>query len=51
MIAAFSRAKALLANRGYGADWFRHALVERGITSCIPSKKKGKVPIPHDTAL
>jgi transposase len=36
---------------GYDADWFRHALAERGITPCIPSKTNRKVPIPHDTAL
>lgn len=50
MINAFPKAKALLADRGYDADWFRHALAERGITSCIPSKTNRKVRIPHDTA-
>ena len=51
MIDAFPRAKALLADRGYDADWFRRALAERGIAACIPSKTNRKVPIPHDTAL
>ena len=51
MIDAFPRAKALLADRGYDADWFRAALEQRGITPCIPSKTNRKVPIPHDTAL
>ena len=51
MINAFPKAKALLADRGYDADWFRHALAERGITACIPSKTNRKVPIPHDTGL
>ena len=51
MIAALPRAKALLGDRGYDADWFRAALAERKITACIPSKKNRKVPIPHDTAL
>jgi transposase len=46
MINAFPGAKALLADRGYDADWFRHALAERGITPCIPSKTNRKVPIP-----
>ncbi len=50
MIDAFPKAKALLADRGYDADWFRHALAERGIAACIPSKTNRKVPIPHDTA-
>lgn len=45
MIDAFPKAKALLADRGYDADWFRHALAERGITACIPSKTNRKAPI------
>ena len=51
MIDAFPKAKVLLGDRGYDADWFRHALIERGITPCIPSKTNRKVPIPHDRAL
>ena len=51
MIDALPRAKALLGDRGYDADWFRTALAERKITACIPSKINRKVPIPHDTAL
>ncbi len=51
MIDAFLKAKASLADRGYDADWFRHALAKRGIAACIPSKTNRKVPIPHDTAL
>ena len=51
MITALPRAKALLADRGYDADWFRHALAERGITACIPPTTNRKAPIPHDTGL
>ncbi|PZU66214.1 MAG: IS5 family transposase [Rhizobium sp.] len=51
MLDALPPAKALLGDRGYGADWFRKALAERNITACIPSKKNRKVPIPHDAAL
>jgi transposase len=51
MIDAFPKAKTLLADRGYDADWFRAALEQRGIAPCIPSKTNGKVPIPHDTVL
>lgn len=51
MIHAFPKAKALLADRGYDADWFRAALAERGIAACIPSKSNRKVMIPHDKAL
>ena len=51
MIDAFPSAKALLADRGYDADWFRAALEQRGITPCIPSKTNRKVPIAHDKGL
>jgi transposase len=51
MIHAFPKAKVLLGDRGYDADWFRNALIERGITPCIPSKSNRKVPIPHDRTL
>ena len=50
MIDAFLKAKVLLGDRGYDADWFRHALIARGITPCIPSKTNRKFPIPHDRA-
>ena len=48
MIDAFPPANATLADRGYDADWFRQALLARGITPCIPSKTDRNVPIPHD---
>lgn len=51
MIDALPRAKTLLGDRGYDADWFRVALVKRGISACIPSKTNRKVPIPHDRVL
>lgn len=51
MIDAFPRAKSLLADKGYDADWLRAALEQRGITPCISSKTNRKVPIPHDTVL
>lgn len=51
MIDAVPRAKALLADQGYDADWFRAALGARGIAACIPSKANRKVSIPHDTVL
>ena len=51
MIDAFPKAKALLADRGYDADGFRHAFAQRGITACIPSKTNRKIPTPHDTTL
>ena len=51
MIDALPPAKTMLADRGYDADWFRSALLARGITPCIPSKTNRKVPIPHDKLL
>ena len=51
MIHAFPKAKVLLGDRGYDADWFRNSLIERGINPCIPSKSNRKIPIPHDQAL
>jgi transposase len=51
MIDAFPKAKALLGDKGYDADWFRQALSERGITPCIPSKANRKVQIEYDKAL
>jgi transposase len=51
MIDAFPKAKALLGDKGYDADWFRQALTERGITPCIPSKANRKIQIEYDQAL
>jgi len=51
MFDAMPRARALLGDKGYDADWFRSALAERGIEPCIPSKTNRKVAIPHDRML
>jgi transposase len=51
VIEALPKAKVLLGDRGYDADWFRAALTERGIAPCIPSKKNRKVQIPHDATV
>ncbi len=51
MLDALPRAKAMLGDRGYDADWFRAALNRRGIAPCIPSKVNRKIPIPHDRTL
>ena len=48
LIDALPPATAMLADRGYDADWFRNALAERGINPCIPSKINRKAHIPHD---
>ena len=51
MIDAVPKARAMLGDRGYDADWFREALATRGITPCFPSKANRKVQIPHDRTL
>ena len=51
MINAFPKAKTLLGDKGYDADWFRKALADRKIEACIPSKSNRKIQIPHDTVL
>ncbi len=51
MLNALPKAKALLGDKGYDADWFRAALANRGITACIPSKANRKLQIPHDRTL
>ncbi len=51
MIDAFPKAKVLHGDKGYHADWFRAALVEREIIPCIPLKANRKAPIPYDPAL
>jgi IS5 family transposase len=48
MLPAVPKAKELLADKGYDADWFRAALAKRGVAACIPSKSNRKVAIPHD---
>jgi len=49
LLSSLPKAKWLLADRGYDADWFRNALKERKIDPCIPSRKNRKIAIPHDT--
>ena len=51
MIDALPPAKVMLGDRGYDADWFRAALMAKGIEPCIPSKTNRKIPISHDRAL
>ena len=45
------KAKELLADRGYDADWFRKALLEKGITPCIPFRKTRKLSVEYDKEL
>ena len=51
MLNALPCAKELLGGKGYDTDWFRRALIERGITACIPSKSNRTTAIEHDRTL
>lgn len=51
LLNSLPEAKELLADRGYDATWFREALLNRGITPCIPPKKNRKQPVFHDKNL
>ncbi len=51
LVRSLPPAKALLADRGYDANWFRNALIDMNIKPCIPSRKNRKVPIEHDAVL
>lgn len=41
------KAGALLADRGYVAEWFRNTLIEMGISLGTPPRVGRKVPTPH----
>ena len=51
LLASLPEAKELLADRGYDAVWFRNALLDKGITPFIPSKKNRKQPVCYDKNL
>lgn len=51
LLPVLPKAKELLADRGYDADWFRTALMEKGIAPCIPPKKNRKIQIAYDREL
>ena len=51
LLSSLPQAGTLLADRGYDADWFRNALAERGIRSCIPSRRGRKKASPQDPDL
>lgn len=51
LLRALPNAKELLGDKGYDSDWFRTALVERGITPCIPPRSNRKVQHHYDKVL
>jgi len=51
LLPSLPKAKTLIADRGYDADWFRTALRAKGITPCIPAKRNRKIQIKYDNSL
>ena len=51
MIDAFPKAKPLLGDRGYNADWFPAALIARGITPGISPSANRAVQIDYEKTL
>lgn len=51
LLPALPKAGALLADRGYDADLFRAALMEKGGAHCIPPRKNRKTPVAYDREL
>lgn len=47
-LTSYPKAQCLLGDRGYDANWFRDALQEKGIKSCIPGRKLRNEPIKFD---
>ena len=43
--------RELLADRGYDADWFRKALLSKGIALCIPGRRSRKESVSYDKGL
>jgi len=40
MLDALPDAKSMSGDRGYDSDWFRKALIEKGIEPCIPQSQR-----------
>ncbi|UXN06678.1 IS5 family transposase [Bartonella sp. HY761] len=48
LLAHLPDAKELIADRGYDADWFRQALLDKKIKACIPPRKGRTTEIVYD---
>ncbi len=51
LLPSIPSAGVLPADRGYDPGWFRDALIERGITPCIPPRKARKSAVQYDKTL
>lgn len=48
LLSSLPQADWLLADRGYDAEWLREALVDKGISACIPSRKSRTKTVRYD---
>ena len=48
MLSSLPNVDWLLGDRGCDADWFREALKDKGIRSCIPGRKQRKTTVKYD---
>ena len=48
MLDALPAAATLIGDRGYDSNWFRQALVDRGIWPCIPPTRSRKQLLDYD---
>ena len=48
LLSSLPKADWLLADKGYDADWFREALLDKGIKPCIPGRKSRGTAVKHD---
>jgi transposase len=48
LLSSLPNARELLGDKGYDSDWFRQALIDRGITPCIPPRVNRKVQYTYD---
>ena len=48
LLSSLPTADWLLGDRGYDADWFREALIDKKITPCIPGRKSREKPAKYD---
>lgn len=51
LLAEMPRAKRLIGDKGYDADWLRNELKARGIRVCIPARSGRNRPATHNRKL
>lgn len=51
LLDSLPQTRELLADRGYDADWFRKALLSKGIAPCIPGRRNRKESVSYDKEL